>query len=352
MSVSFSPPSSWKDGIPPVIVVVGQSGAGKSDFINHATGNGNQAVGHTLASETSHVTLIDCTVRGKVCALIDCPGFDDTSGRADVSILEELAGYIRAIDPTGGHNHITGILFLHKISDNRFTVRQARISRTIAKICGEPAMKNAVICTTHWDTVSETLGKQRLAELCEKPGWSEMVQNGTKTVHHSNKSDYAAWAGSSVTPQSNAQGIIWDMLKNGPVPLQIIEELKRGTKLVNTAAGQVIDEEIRKHREQAQQEIAEVKREMAQAQREMTHALKEAQERTEQARRDVEAAHSAKEKVLLQQVADAHKRKEEEIERANNVQQRALEQEKRHWENKFNESEQRRRQLENSRGGC
>ncbi|KAH7102379.1 P-loop containing nucleoside triphosphate hydrolase protein [Auriculariales sp. MPI-PUGE-AT-0066] len=351
MPVSFSPPSSWKNGIPPIIVVVGQSGAGKSDFINHATGNGNQAVGHTLASETSHVTLIDCTVRGKVCALIDCPGFDDTGDRSDVSIFNELAGYIHAIDPTGGHNHITGILFVHRISDNRFTTLQSRIARTIAKICGEPAMKNAVICTTHWDTIPEKLGKQRLTELREKPGWSQMVQNGTKTVRHSNKSDYA-WADSSVTPQKNAQNIIRDMLKNGPVPLQIIEELKRGTKLVNTAAGQVISEDIRKYTKKAQQEIADVKREMEQAQHKMAHDLKKAQERTEQARRDVEAAHSAKEKALRRQAADALKRKEKELERANNDKREALREEKRHWEHKYKESEMRRKELQNSRGGC
>ncbi|KAH7102378.1 hypothetical protein BKA62DRAFT_112992 [Auriculariales sp. MPI-PUGE-AT-0066] len=357
MPVSFSPPSSWKNGVPPMIVVVGQSGAGKSDFINLAIGKARQAVGHTLASETSQVTLIDFTLRGNHCALIDCPGFDDSHGREDASILEELGGYLTAIDPTGGH--ITGILFMHKISYNRFTSLQSRISRTIANMCGQPAMKNAVICTTHWDTVPQELGEQRLAELCDQPGWSEMVQNGTKIVRHSNKSEYTAWAGSSVTPQSNAQGIVCDMITQGPVSLQIVKELRSGTKVADTAAGRVVDDEkIRQQKEQAEREIADARREKERVQQQMAQALWEAEQQAEKARREAEAVRAANERAAAarekarQEAAEAQVRREREIEHANAIRIMTLQREREEAEARYHEAERRRVELENSRDNC
>ncbi|KAI0766712.1 hypothetical protein BC629DRAFT_1737431 [Irpex lacteus] len=76
-----------------LILVMGMTGAGKTTFINKASGS-NLVVGGGLESCTSEVQAADSfLLDGRVVTLIDSPGFDDTH-RSEAEILREVTGFL------------------------------------------------------------------------------------------------------------------------------------------------------------------------------------------------------------------------------------------------------------------
>ena len=65
------------------ILVIGETGAGKSTLINNLLGKEVAAVGHTLESETVEVKPHELSVEGVPVVVYDTPGMDDTEGDED-----------------------------------------------------------------------------------------------------------------------------------------------------------------------------------------------------------------------------------------------------------------------------
>ena len=65
------------------ILVIGETGTGKSTLINNLLGRDIAPVGHTLDSETLSVTPHELSVEGVPVVVYDTPGLDDTRGDKD-----------------------------------------------------------------------------------------------------------------------------------------------------------------------------------------------------------------------------------------------------------------------------
>ena len=111
----------------------------------------------------------------------------------------------------------------------------------LCKLCGESALKNVVLVTNMWG-----VGSQDTNEACEKELSSKFfkpaLNQGAQMVRHHN------------TIQS-AQDIIWGIMTNHPVVLQIQRELAdEGKAIIDTAAGESINQELeeRVRRQQAE----------------------------------------------------------------------------------------------------
>jgi len=147
---------------------------------------------------------------------------------------------------------VTGVLFLHRITDNKFSPTANRISNMLKSLCGKAAMNHLMLCTTMWDQVSEQLGNDRLAELCEMTGaWKDMVDMGASTA-----------VISSVKPNAKkeAENIVEELITNArPVQLAIQDEmLNQGKSVAETAAGMVLTEHLREVQEEAERNMLEM----------------------------------------------------------------------------------------------
>ena len=128
------------------ILVLGTTGAGKSTLIQHCTGK-SIVVGHGLHScndihavlpiyhtntfeGTNDLTVRSFMYQGKHVHLIDTPGFDDTE-TADIDTLKTIAAYLSASYANGVR--INGIVYLHRISDNRLSGTSSRNLRMFKK---------------------------------------------------------------------------------------------------------------------------------------------------------------------------------------------------------------------------
>ncbi|KDQ18738.1 hypothetical protein BOTBODRAFT_29114 [Botryobasidium botryosum FD-172 SS1] len=206
-----------------VIMVMGGTGVGKSTFVNTASG-GNLGVGHNLKSHTTTVQGVLFELDGIRVCLIDIPGFND-SVRSEIEILWVIADCLVNYPPVRDLR-ITGMIYLHRISDNRVSGATQNNLDICRKICGDDALKNMIMCTTMWDLLSPDaeVEREREHEL-KRDFWAPMIDNGAVTTRHDGTI-------------GSAQDIIRTALQFEPTTSRIqYEILAERKKLEDTAAG-------------------------------------------------------------------------------------------------------------------
>ena len=65
-------------------------------FIRLITGDKEVKIGHGVSSETSDIGVHFWTAPdGRLCALVDSPGFDDSNGLTDTDVLDKIASFLQ-----------------------------------------------------------------------------------------------------------------------------------------------------------------------------------------------------------------------------------------------------------------
>jgi chromosome segregation ATPase len=159
---------------------------------------------------------------------------------------------------------LAGVIYINRISDNRFSGIAGRNFRIFRELCGDDTLQNVVLVTNMWAQVTQDVGEAREKELATNFFKPVLVKGARLTRHYD-------------TAQS-AHDIIRSIMKNIPIPLQIQRELvDEGKDITNTAAGEAINQELNKQIRQHKKELNAVKQEM-----------KELKEKDEEARREME----------------------------------------------------------------
>lgn len=171
-----------------LIAVMGPTGAGKSTFINVASGS-NQKVGMSLKSCTTEVTPTEpFLVSGKSVILLDTPGFDDTNV-SDFDILEEIAQYMTKTYKE--QRLLDGILYFHSIADRRMGGIAVRNLKLFQSLCGDDPLKSVVVVTNMWGLLpSPELGESRERELATDPDFFyPVIRQGAKIMRHTDSKE-------------------------------------------------------------------------------------------------------------------------------------------------------------------
>ncbi|KAK0752967.1 hypothetical protein B0T18DRAFT_423602 [Schizothecium vesticola] len=79
--------------------------------------------------------------------LVDTPGFSDTYS-SDTEILLDLARWLEVTYRQDAK--LTGIIYLHRITDVRMDGGVMRNLKMFRKLCGDQPMKNIIITSTFW----------------------------------------------------------------------------------------------------------------------------------------------------------------------------------------------------------
>jgi GTPase SAR1 family protein len=177
------------------ILVLGMTGSGKSTFIRHCTGRSVE-IGHGLQScKSRHLSCLsgsfadsgagtnDLSVHsfwlaGQHVHLIDTPGFDDTN-HSDIDTLKTIASYLSTSYANGVR--LTGIVYLHRISDNRLGGSGMRNLRMFKKLSGSSTWPNTAIGTTMWNINEYAEGIAREKELSSHQDYfGDLLSGGAK----------------------------------------------------------------------------------------------------------------------------------------------------------------------------
>ena len=157
---------------------------------------------------------------------------------------------------------LTGVIYIHRISDKRFGGVAGRNFNMFRKICGELTFGNVAIVTNMWEDGSRYLNEARDWELRTKL-FKQALEGGAQVVRHQNTAE-------------SAHNIIQKILRKHPAALQIQRELVDERKdIVDTAAGKTIKLELEEQIRRREAELREVREEME-------RALKEKDEGTRQ----------------------------------------------------------------------
>ncbi|KIV87796.1 hypothetical protein PV11_03318 [Exophiala sideris] len=212
-----------------VVGVMGVTGAGKSSFIRQITGNDEIEIGHGLQSMTSKVQAYTFEHGKCKFKIVDTPGFNDTY-RSDSEVLEEIAQWLS--DSYRKGQRLSGLIYLHRITDPKMEGSALRNLRMFRKLCGEGFLKNIILATTFWDLVNEAEGLAREQELLQADDFfKEMQERGCEVARIS--TDRGA----------NLELLSRFALKQPSVML-IQRELFEGKSVKETAAASEISREL------------------------------------------------------------------------------------------------------------
>ncbi|KAF9444015.1 hypothetical protein P691DRAFT_737086 [Macrolepiota fuliginosa MF-IS2] len=172
---------------------MGPTGAGKSTFIQTMIGRETNGVGHSLESYTNQISAMRVTFSdGVSVVLVDTPGFDDTH-LSDLDILKIVAKWLEDIRRRS--LTLSGILYLHRISDNRMAGTPLKNLKMFKKLCGEDFFEKVILTTTMWPEVGggveEDIYIRREGEL-SRTYWAEMTNKGSFTCRFRN-TQASAW---------------------------------------------------------------------------------------------------------------------------------------------------------------
>lgn len=186
--------------------------------------------------------------------LVDTPGFDD-SNRSDKEVLAEISLWLAQTFQR--HVQLNGIIYLHRISDNRMGNSAKRNLKMFQKLCGDDALKKVILATTMWDNIPEHEGAQRVSELIQTPKfWGAMCDKGSQVLRHYD------------TPKS-ARDIIKvfiDARADPRMALDIQRELVIDQKTLDqTTAGKEVVSVLAEERKKLKAEIEELKQEWTDA---------------------------------------------------------------------------------------
>jgi hypothetical protein len=86
---------------------------------------------------------------------------------------------------------LRGILYLHRITDDRMQGSAKNNIFLFKKLCGKKAMKNMVLVTTMWENLAKPEdGQRREMELKSTPEfWGGMIEEGSRVERHYNNKE-------------------------------------------------------------------------------------------------------------------------------------------------------------------
>lgn len=198
--------------------------------------------------------------------LVDTPGFNDTF-KSETEVLQLIADWLR--DSYKSHTQLNGLIYLHNINNPRMEGSALRNFKMFRQLCGNDPLKNIVLVTTFWGIGDEQKSMDREKELSTREDfWGEMLARGS-TIKR-------------VTDRNSALDIVSGLLDKSPRALKIQRELVEEEKpLIDTAAGQVVNEELVRLEQKYTEELERMQRQMDEA-REHDNELREILEKEQQ----------------------------------------------------------------------
>ena len=251
--------------------------------------------------------------------MVDTPGFDD-SEISDRDILRGLSTWLESSYRSG--KRLTGILYLHRISDPRMQGSALRNLHMFKSLIGEHCFQNVMLGTTFWSTLAHDpeTAERRESELIDTPEfWGGMIDKGADICRLPTSSQVAA------------RGLLQRMAKKEAKALKIQEELvvhqlgfentsannqmveqevkqaEEKLKLETDARKKAIEAKIRSSEQQRQKEMEAKRREMEKemdAERARNEALKkEWQRKIEEQERRAAYLRGAEERLRKEKIA-------------------------------------------------
>ena len=102
---------------------------------------------------------------------------------------------------------LAGIVYLHRITDNRMAGTPHRNQRMFAQLCGDQGLKKVILVTTMWDEVKKSTGANREHEL-RLHYWKVMMDKGASVARFQNTRETAWEIIDTIVQESSADVLL------------------------------------------------------------------------------------------------------------------------------------------------
>ncbi|KAF3143218.1 gTPase, IMAP member 8, variant 2 [Orbilia oligospora] len=205
----------------PFILVMGETGAGKSTFIKTLAPDSDVKIERGLDPGTSTSTVVPVKVGFLSVNLVDTPGFNDIE-RSDADILLDISKCLVTLSRAGGE--LRGIIYLHNLALPRFSGTCKAHMEMLQKICGDKGIGNVFLVASNWDSGNEDTCILREQSLHSKY-WRSFINEGATFTRFRNSYESAAVI---VAQCAWKEPVVFDLQK---------EILEDGLLLESTRAG-------------------------------------------------------------------------------------------------------------------
>lgn len=225
-------------------------------------------------------------------------------------MLREIATFLSCTYET--KVKLTGIIYLHRISDNRIAGSALRNLRMFKELCGEDAYRHVVLATSMWGKEDEAVAVGRERELTGDGGFWRAMQARGSAVRR--------WLGDAGSADAIVQHLMRARAAHGAVALKIQREMvDEGKTLVSTSAGQEVDRELAELRDKLDGELRRIQEEnkaaMAEKDMEWHQSLNEQRLLLEKQRQRAEQGQEALKVDFQRLLAETDAKYRQEMER-------------------------------------
>jgi hypothetical protein len=221
---------------------------------------------------TQKTETFECLIGGRQFVFFDTPGFDGAY-RGDADILADIA---QALSSSYKNKlKLTGMIYIHRIKDERMTNAIMRNLTMFRSLCGDNAFKNVLLVTTFWDELQdEAKGEMRERELLQKlEWWGNMTSKGSRMRRFQNT-------------RESALSIVADLAGLPVVTLQIQTEMvEQGLGIDQTTAGEALNRELAELRAAYADQLETLRKEKEQAKKDHDVQLQNFLENMEEEKR-------------------------------------------------------------------
>ncbi|KAF8064966.1 hypothetical protein FPV67DRAFT_162874 [Lyophyllum atratum] len=194
-----------------VILLLGDTGVGKSTFINTVAGQPVAEVSHRLTSSepvAKHFIIQHPQRSTRSFILVEAPGFDHYS-ESDDEILKRIIDWLKASchkDASFG-----GIVYLHDITKNRNNQSMVTGTFTLLGLSRPEPTGHVLLATVKWSRAQQDPQAEIREQELKDKSWRLILKAGAQTCRFMNTKD-SAW------------GIIDTLLQAEPLKLRIIQQ--------------------------------------------------------------------------------------------------------------------------------
>jgi len=171
-----------------MVLILGETGSGKSFFVKKLTSDVEVKVGHHLESCTLKSQAFETKIGGTDLLIIDTPGFDD-SIRSDSDVILEISATLSAQAALGVR--LLGIIYMHDITVPRMRGSLRRELEMVRLIAGKRNYKHTLLVTTKWGDPSRWREFENRQFELQDNYWSDLIDGGAGVHRFEGSTDSA-----------------------------------------------------------------------------------------------------------------------------------------------------------------
>ncbi|KIK19429.1 hypothetical protein PISMIDRAFT_152984 [Pisolithus microcarpus 441] len=171
-----------------VILVMGKTGSGMSNFINKLTRMQPEDGADQLSSCTKTVCPYECYHNGQRFIFVDTPGFNNEQ-LPQWTVLTAIAKWLK--ETYQKSIKLTGVIYTHNLREDGMCAVDEQSFQSLCRLCGNEAADRVRLVTTMWDDVDESEAVEVEGKL-KRTHWQSFIQAGAQPQRFDNTSK-SAW---------------------------------------------------------------------------------------------------------------------------------------------------------------